>query len=281
MFGHLRFLLPYMMGLSIHIVLAAPTHAAEDGNRLTAFFAGQGCAIGPSTRQAAMAAGFDGAAIDELAQMARADHGAVETGSWLVLAPSRCTIEVPQITSEVKPSDPEVTDSLFADDEAGKGMPCFVNGDRLYENLQRTRLWDPERAFHAYVDFIAAGLRAGEIAFYSDDPLRTPMGFQLTTGECALRPEIEDIRRDHDFFMTHFDELIRTDALTAECEADGSPSWKLMRQIEPTDEAQTKNQWTFMEIKLITMAAGWMEGMSARFRGVPRPPLCHYSSKRG
>jgi hypothetical protein len=48
---------------------------------------------------------------------------------------------------------------------------------------------------------------------------------------------------------------------------------------DPDADEQTNpevNAWLWFEFDLISMAAGWRDGMTGTEKGKPRPPLCHY-----
>lgn len=67
-------------------------------------------------------------------------------------------------------------------------LGCFLDGSELMERLQKTRGWDVHRAHLEYIRLIADNLRTGDLAFYKNDPLSTPVGFQVLTGACADVP---------------------------------------------------------------------------------------------
>lgn len=220
-------------------VLAMSSATAGAGDEaLIDFLAGQGCAIGPTTRMLAIEAGFEEAAIEALAETASADPDSVQSGDWIVLSADSCEIRPPRVTSELRLDDPEIrsrisaVDAYTVEDERG----CFLDTDNLYEELMATRGWQPDKAMLEYLRLLAETLVSGELAFYSDDILRTPAGFQLTSGDCADVPNIEEIRRSHRVLIDNFDRLIRADMEHAVCEADGAPSttlagWRVARPL--------------------------------------------------
>ena len=59
------------------LTLPVPAQTKVDETDLLNFFAGQGCAIGPSTREAAIVTGFKPEAIDEFAETMRADDATI------------------------------------------------------------------------------------------------------------------------------------------------------------------------------------------------------------
>lgn len=246
---------------------------------LVEFLAGQGCAIGPGTRNAALAAGYEIDEIDALIEIARRNPDTVETGDWLVLPTEICNIRLPTATNELKLTDPEVRksisarDAYLADDEPG----CFFDHQRLFEELRKTRSWDDDKIDLEYIRLIGSSITSGDIRFYTDDPLRTPVGFQLMTGECADVPHISEIRRSHAALTALFDPLIRANAANVACENGASlvtPEFPDIAQALWGSEVP--NAWLAFEIQMIAMGAGWYEGISMSDKGTPRPPLCHY-----
>ncbi|MFV0410259.1 MAG: hypothetical protein ACK5LJ_11370 [Paracoccus sp. (in: a-proteobacteria)] len=84
------------------------------------------------------------------------------------------------------------------------------------------RNWDEERNFQEDMKFVGAGLASDEIAFYSDDPMRTPVGFSITSGSCSKAPLMPEIEKDHAFLVRNFDPLVRAFMEVNQCE-DGNP----------------------------------------------------------
>jgi hypothetical protein len=251
--------------------------ADEKPGSIEDFFAGQGCAIGPGTYDAAIRSGFEPAAIDSLKEKARADEGTVVTGDWLVLSPQACTIRMPKIKSAIRLTDPEVVkatsarDAYAADGELG----CFINGEQIYEGASVTRGWSPDIANLEYIRFLGEGLVSGQLAFYSPDPLRTPVGFMITNGECADVPTMTEIRRSHDLLVEHFDTFVR-EYLKEDCEEGGMAMIEVGDMTRKLGGESRVNAWTFFEVEMIARGAGWWEGMGAKEKGAPRPPMCHY-----
>jgi hypothetical protein len=256
----------------------SPVPATAEDMRLIEFFAGEGCAIGPSTRTLAMEAGFAKEAIDALAETARADPESVATGDWIVLSAASCKIHPPQVTSELRLGDPEIRSRVSAVDAyADEGEPgCFLNADNLYEELMVTRGWMPDKANLEYLRFLSENLVSGDLAFYGDDLLHTPVGLQLTLGECADVPAIEEIRRSHKVLLDDFDQLIRADMENAVCEIAGAPSWNALQLYREVTGGQSSNAWMAVHVRFITMGSRWIEGITMNSKGVPRPPLCTF-----
>ncbi|WP_407352504.1 hypothetical protein [Luteimonas sp. R10] len=256
----------------------APTVAAQPASLLD-FFAGQGCAIGPTTRNAALAVGYEPKAIDALTETARRNPNTVMTGGWLVLPSDVCEIRIPAVANELKLTDPEVRKSISAPDTyAADGDPgCFLDRERLFQELRRTRSWDDDKFNLEYIRLIGGSIASGDMTFYTDNPLRTPVGFQLITGECADVPKISEINRSHAFLIELFDPLVRANAAHIVCESGASLITPEFPGIAQTlSGIEVPNAWLAMEIQMIAMGAGWYEGMSMTNKGTPRPPLCHY-----
>jgi hypothetical protein len=124
---------------------------------------------------------------------------------------------------------------------------------------------------------LGTAVAEGHFAFYSDSPLRTPAGFQLTTGECADDPQMPQIRESHAFLLEHFDTLIRANSAHIACTYGADPlTFELGSIAETLAEGGRPNPWLGLELMVIAMGAGWYEGMSMTEKGTPRPPLCHY-----
>lgn len=153
------------------LLLVVPAFAQETSRNaaLIQFMAGQGCAIGPTTKRAARAAGFTAQEIDHLSVTARADPETIETGEWFVLSADICEIEMPNIDSRVRLSDPEVVNNFSAVDAyAAEGDPgCYFSGGSIIENLARTRGWGENTANREYLNLLGAALISRELSFYS------------------------------------------------------------------------------------------------------------------
>lgn len=244
------------------------------GSQITEFFAGQGCAIGPATRVLALAEGFDKGAIEALVEKARADPDSIENGGWLMMSTALCEIRPTQVRSELRLSDLEIQSRITPIDAYEDEPGCFLDADGLYEELLTTRGWSPDRANTEYLRFLAENLVSGDLAFYSDDPLRTPAGLQLTSGACANVPAMGEIERSHESLIANFDQLIRIDMASVVCGSDSAPSWQAPRLYKEIETFQSSNAWASTEVRFIAMGAGWIEGITMSDKGVPRPPLC-------
>lgn len=267
---------------------AASTTAATSPTTVHDFFANQGCAIGPTTRSAALDAGFQERAIDALISTAKLDGQTIMTGDWIVLSPNKCTIRLPNPTSALALSDKEVMTATSSpgayyndlDWEAysdKEDWGCFLSSQSLHENLRRSRPWDEDTISLEYQRLIGGAIAMGHASFYSSSPLRTPPGYQILTGDCANVPMMHEIRASYEFLRDNFDPLIRTLARSLTCDSSASPVTVYTDDVADTFENETPpNALLGMDIMTIAMGAGWYEGMSATTQGTPRPPLCHY-----
>jgi hypothetical protein len=273
-----RFWLRVTLGATCTFSASVSPGNADDG-LIDRFLIDQGCALGPTTMSAAMAAKIDPAIIAKLKADAEADGTTLKTGDWIVLSQDRCRIQPPTVISEIAVDDPEVvqnTSPIDAHDEDGfKG--CYLDGLSLFEALKVSRGWLPDKANQEYLRFLSAGLISGDLSFFSPDPLRTPPGFMVTRGDCAEVPQMPEVKKSHELLLKHFGDLIRGDAAgEATCESLGFPSWKFTEVSEHILGGKAPNAWMGYEIGFIAMGAGWFEGQSATEKGRPRPPLCHY-----
>ncbi|KQN77601.1 hypothetical protein [Devosia sp. Leaf64] len=252
---------------------------AED---LDDFLVGQGCAIGPETTDLAVAAGFSADALSAVVTEAEDDPETFRTGDWIVLPPTLCVIAPPAVKSQIRIDDPEVVAVTSGIDDYAKfgERGCFLDGPGLPSTVQQTRGWDAETTNTEYMRFLAENLRAGTIAFFKDDPLSTPVGIQVLTGECADVPNISEIRANQALRDRYFDDLIRENATKVGCEEDGGPGIAFMELAAERTKGKNTNAWLFAEVRFIAMGAGWYAGMSATERGTPRPPLCNYETPR-
>jgi hypothetical protein len=262
------------------IVCGLATPARADTDAVKRFLEVNGCVVGPSTLALAVAQKIDQQAFKDYATAMRAQPGNVTTGQWLVLAPEVCTIQLPLIESEIKITDPEVIAS-FSDINAfakDGDIGCFLDGDKLTKPLVVTRMWTFDKVQEEYVRFLGASIIAGDLSFYSPDPLRTPPGIILMRGACANTPDMPEIKQNNALLLKHFGEMLRADVAAGEaiCEMGGGPSYKMPEIIEKVTGNQSSNAWMFFEVKLIALAAGWFEGTSSSSQGIPRPPLCRY-----
>lgn len=271
------------MKVLIAIVAILSMAVAARGNAapiepLVDFLAPQGCAIGPATRSLAKDAGFGEAAIDALVARADGEAGTVRTGGWIVLPPGLCRIRPPEARSAIRLGDPEVTSLTSRIDPRAEPADrgCFLAGPPLVDRVRETRGWDREKANREYLRFLSENLRAGDLTFYRDDPLSTPIGFQILTDECAEVPAIAQIRHSQAVRDREFDALIRADASNVACGRDDSPSYRFMDLVRKRTGEENRNAWLFFEVRMMVIGGDWYEGTTAARRGLPRPPLCQF-----
>ena len=266
------------------LFIAAPTSAQTTPATIDEFFAGEGCAIGPTTRHAALAEGFKESDIDALVNEVKLDEHTVVTGEWVVLPPEMCTIRLPSPSGALALSDPEVmaatssTNTYYSETYSHKDdLGCFLSSSKLHDNLRQSRGWDDYTISLEYARMLGSAIAQGNASFYSSSPLRTPPGYQLLTGECANAPMMPEIRESHAFLQDNFDSLIRTLGQSLACDSDTNIVMVYNENVAGTlQEEPPSNAWQGMEIMMIAIGAGWYENMSATAPGAPRPPLCHY-----
>jgi hypothetical protein len=269
--------------------LSAQAAHADDAE-LLAFLGGHGCTIGIDSREAADEAGFDADQIDALVSTTLANGKADQQGQYVVLDQDICTIRLPDVQSDYTIASPEILAITSAIDAyAADGQPgCFL-GDALFvfDGLKGGK---SGAGFADFIAFIGAGIIAGDLRFYSPSVLRTPVGFQNVRGPCAAVPDIEVINRSYSALATGFGGYVRALGAEVPCNDDQneglSYDTSVMARYTATvqgydlaaDEQDQPNinAWLWFEYDLITMAAGWHEGMTGTERGTPRPPLCHY-----
>jgi hypothetical protein len=258
--------------------------AVADETALLDFIGGHGCTIGKESRAAAVAAGFEAGQIDRLISGAFVDGTAHQQRAYVVLGEEICTIRLPDIQSDYTVASPEVVAITSAIDAfAADGQPgCYLVIPS--ETFDMIAGGEVGAGFHDFIVFVGAGIISGDLRFFSLDPLATPVGFQVTTGACAVVPNIDDIRESHPYVANGFGRYIRLLGADTLCDggAQGNSAPRFAAQVqleEPhvePDSARDINAWLFFEYELIAMAAGWHEGMTGTEKGTPRPPLCHY-----
>ncbi|MGH1459551.1 MAG: hypothetical protein ACRBBT_11695 [Paracoccaceae bacterium] len=248
------------------LLWAAPALAGEA--ELLEGLGAQGCVIGADAAPELRA----------LADQALGQGTARQQGDWVLLPEEICTIRLPQIETSLSFDDPELRKVISDLDPASQEAPgCFLDTSDLGFNLSLSRGWAPQQAFDEMNRFIAAMLIAGEMTFYSDDLLRTPMGFQRISGPCADVADIDAMRRNSAQMVQHFGAYIRWQGETLTCGGGATADFgAAAAKMSELSGGQTGNVWMPLEYLFIGLAAGWLEGAGPRARGLPRPPLCHY-----
>ncbi len=125
--------------------------------------------------------------------------------------------------------------------------------------------------------FVAAKIIAGEMTFYSPDPLRTLKGFQSLVGDFANVPDIKAMRKNNAALLQHFGALVRSENAQIVCNWTYFPDF--IRVTDPLKELSggaASNAWVRLELMMIVLGAGWVEGAGPRSKRLPCPPLCHY-----
>lgn len=208
------------------------------------------------------------------------DAGQAERqGDWIVLGPDICTILPPEIESTHDITSPVVARSISAIDAYAEfeEYGCFVSSEEMQQDLMQQDGLTRDAAAVAYFGVLAEGVRSGRASFFSDDPLRTPMGFQVLTGDCADVPDIEKIRRSQALMLEHFDTLVRDNAGRVACEVNRAPvTVEVAQTLAEITDGEAVNAWTMMDMMLLAIGAGWVDGVSATERGTPRPPICSH-----
>lgn len=244
--------------------------AAADDTAIMDFMGTQGCTVDTAVQARAAQPGIDADAFEVRIAKALNDGDAEKHGAWTLLAETICSIRMPEIETPFPLEDPNVGEFVSAPD-AYEHRGCFVDGAKLLDHMITRSGQDKDRANDAYLRFLASGIISGEVRFYTGDPLATPPGFQVFSGNCADVPDLAAIRQNHALLVQQFGNVIRTVGGAAGCDGDITA----LLQRETASLPGNTNAWMFYEVTIIAMAAGWFEGMSHSDRGVPRPPLCH------
>jgi hypothetical protein len=267
--------------LALFMLVATPAAANPE---LLAFMGGQGCTFGADSRDAALAAGFQGTELDLLIKEALDNGSAKPEGKYVVLSPALCTIRPPEIEPGQTLTSQEILAHISEIDAfASEGQPgCFLTD--LQDHFDRQRGGARGSGFFDYSDFVAAGLISGELTYYAESPLVVPMGPQSVSGDCAKVPQIEGIQRSHALMIQTFDPIVRAWGQSLSCD-DGIDYPRLYQarlillqggDWRSNDAQDGVNAWMWMSVMFISIAAGWHEGMTATDKGMPRPPICHY-----
>lgn len=264
------------LAFALFLLPGSITPALAQQGKLADFYADKGCAISVATELEAAAAGFDQKTIETFRDTAARHAQAVNKGGWLLLPPDICTIRPPQIDNALELTDPDVIQAISAPQPDLTQDGCTFNLETLFDTVRLARGWDDNRINLEYLRLMGASLLSGEVAFYSDSNLRTPPGFQLLTGPCADRRDIENIRQDHDLLITFFDPLMRTNGASVECETGGLAILEVTDAGKRISDGKLTNAWLAMELMIVSMGAGWFDGQSKTSKGIPHPPFCHY-----
>jgi hypothetical protein len=277
-----------MKGAAVSILclaLAGVAHPATANPLLVDVLGGHGCVIGPASRAAAIAAGFDQEEIDEFAEAVLRLNGELDRGDYIVLKQWQCEIRLPdEISSRYTVRSPEIVAITSAIDAfADDGWPgCFLHDPATA--FDKLNGGGRGSGFQEFFSFVASAIIAGDLRYYSDSSTRAPPSFQVVTGECAKVPDIEAIRQSHAAVRDGFGTYIRSLGAATPCEGEAlfNIETYLSAYVQGVDPAITAedqpryNAGIWMEYMMITLAAGWRDGMSATEIGTLRPPLCSY-----
>ncbi|WP_112312316.1 hypothetical protein [Pseudogemmobacter bohemicus] len=257
--------------LSFSLILPWPAQAET---RLLDFLGQEACAVGPATRDKALAAGIRALEFDAFMDNA----ATTREGAWLVIAPEDCTILMPKIGTELSFTDPDIAALISGpegvDDYSGPG--CFIGYvDDMVRALMKSRGWDEAKANREYFRLLGAGFASGEVGFYGENPLETPYSSRYIGPGCDQGPGVAEIRASHDFLTAHFDQIIREAGSYVACKEGAAISSGWIGPIQQDwSERGAKNVWLVVELLFLSMAAGWQQGWDHEKKGTPRPPLC-------
>lgn len=264
------------------------TSAAAD-QRTFEFLGGHGCTVSEASLDALANAGFLEPYTNAIIADAIARGVAKQEGDYVVLDESICTIRLPDIQSDLTTTSPEIQAMapyertvLEYDGVEDVYEGCFFKDPMtLFTDLADG---DEDKAYANYIRFLGAAIMSGDARFYSRSPLVTPASLQIVTGECARAPNASEIMESHDYILSGFGDYVRFAGENTPC-GEGL-SYKLGAFIAEAQGADMGDDFKFrrgvnamaaFEFQLIAMAAGWYDGQSATDRGLPRPPLCHYT----
>ncbi|MEL6959697.1 MAG: hypothetical protein AAGL89_12180 [Pseudomonadota bacterium] len=267
-------------------LVSASAPAAAD-ERTFEFLGGHGCTVSEDTRDALANAGFLKPYTNAILDDALARGVAERQGDYIVLDDSICTIRLPDIQSRWSVNDPEIEAMApYIREEYTIGDMTYVDEGCFFragmDGFVALNGGDVEAGYRDYMQFMAAAIISGEVRMYSDNPLRTPPGLQLLSGNCADLPNIDDIRRSHDVLVASFGDWVRASQAVSVCgdyREYGDPMFPIRAQgVDPMGDEDAQpaiNALLGIEWMLITVGAGWRDGDRSDDKGVARPPLCH------
>ena len=243
--------------------------------------AAYGCVVGPRHSMGVEPPSSELHAKLQSYANAALDRGQAERqGDWIVLGPDHCTIIPPVIETTYDIESPLVqrhVSDIDAYAEFGE-HGCFIASEGIEKDLVALEGLTPAEATLAYLRMIAQGVESGRVTFFSDDPLRTPSGFQVLTGACAEVPQIDAMRRSQELMLEHFDMVVRENAKRVACAPNvNSVTMEIAQVLSDATGGASENEWTIMDFLLLSIGAGWVEGVTATQRGTPRPPICSYA----
>lgn len=247
-----------------------------------------GCTISEDSVQAVIDAGYSRDQLIGMGELALTSNQATAQGEYVVFGSDVCTINIPAIESRWSVSDPDILSMApFVREEYEFSGEVIVDEGCFFEDpLNAFALLnggDLDAGFQDYVSLLSIGIITGDLRLYSPSPLRTPVSFQLLTGDCANVANYDDIIRSQSTISDGFDEWVRASDEYNVCAVD-SFTWPpgldaRLQGYNPEVEFEDQpsvNAFMGPEWMIITLAAGWHEGASGTQRGQPRPPMCHY-----
>lgn len=251
---------------------AAQAQSVDETRAYLSYLGTQGCVIGPQTPRDSVAAGYDpafvAAKLQDLTPL-----GTVLSGGAVLLDAGLCRIMPPVAQNALALSDPDVQSTLFAQD--GRTEACFLNRTTFMELMPGAKGWSELETARAYAALVSAGLVSGDLRFFSDDILATPLGVQWVTGRCRNGTEAARARASHDEIARWFDPFVRAVGPKTRCETGASfVNDGGFGRLSELTAGSHKNAWLAFEMFLIAHGGGWYSFQSADDRGTPRPPAC-------
>lgn len=259
--------------VAIFAILASPVFADED---VLSFLASEGCTVGPESR----AEELSDARIMAFAQGALDDNLAIQTGDYIVLDASICTMRLPEIEDAWSIDDPRI-DTIISDVAAYPDDPgCYLLD--LPKAFMDAYPDNSALANDRFIAFLAKHIVTGEVRFYSPDPLRTPVSWQVVRGACSKVPNIDDVIATHAYVTdANFDRYVRASGTDVTC-SEGSSNlvWQAALEMQGVDLTTGEgpdhaiNAFLSMELMVLAWASGFRVDMTMQDRGRLRPPMC-------
>lgn len=258
---------------TILAILASPVFADDE---VLNFLAGQGCTVGPES----LAGEPSDARIMAFAQGALDDNLAVRTGDYIVLDTTICTMRLPEIEDAWSLDDPRIT-AIISDIDAYPDDPgCYLSDlSRVFVDAYPD---NSARANDEFIAFLAKHIATGEVRFYSPDPMRTPVSWQVVRGACTKVPNIDDLIVTHAYVTdANFDRYVRASGTDVTCsEGQSFTASQAALEMQSVDLTTGEgpdhaiNAFLSMEFMVLAWAAGFRVDMTMQDRGRLRPPMC-------
>ena len=254
-------------------ILASPVFADED---VLSFLAGQGCTVGPES----YTEGLSDARITAFVQSALDDNLAVDTGDYTVLDANICTMRLPEIEDAWSLDDPRIK-AIISDIDAYPDDPgCYLSD--LPRVFMDAYPGNSARANDEFIAFLAKHIATGKVRFYSPDPLRTPVSWQVVRGACTEVPNIDNLIATHAYVTdANFDKYVRASGTDVPCsEGQSFTASQAALEMQGVDLTTGEgpdhaiNAFLSMEFMILAWAAGFRVDMTMQDRGRLRPPMC-------